>query len=278
MRNMKTPWAIRSVASLYTVILSVSIHVLIFSIPISMVIKPQTQEMELFVSIEDVQVSPEPVKKRVAIKKPHAQPQPEPVKEIIKPIEPCYPIIENPEIVEPVKEVIKEPVVETKEEPIRLEPISQPATESKEPLFIPHSSNITERNSHEPGEGGTIGMVSDAEKQSLVSHNGGYRNDTGNPIETRFGASVAPAFLHREMPVYPMMARKLGKEGKVVLKLTIDENGNLQNVEVIDEAGYGFTEAAVEAVKKSTFLPAKKDGKPVASRALLPIRFRLERS
>jgi hypothetical protein len=34
----------------------------------------------------------------------------------------------------------------------------------------------------------------------------------------------------------------------------------------------------VEAVKKSTFLPAKKGGKSIASRAFLPIRFRLERN
>jgi protein TonB len=274
---MKTPWAIPSAASLYKVALSVTIHVLIFSIPVSMVIKPQIQEMELFVSIEDIRVPPEPVKKRVAIKKPQAQVPLEPVKEMTKPIDPSYPIVQNPEIVEPVKEVMKEPVVETKEEPVTLEPVSQPATESKEPLFIPPVSNITERNSHEPAEGATIGMVSDAEEQPLVSHNVA-KNDTGKPIETRFGESVAPAFLHREMPVYPMMARKLGKEGKVVLKLTIDEYGNLLKVEVIDGAGYGFTEAAVEAVKKSTFQPAKKEGKPVASRALLPIRFRLERS
>jgi protein TonB len=75
-----------------------------------------------------------------------------------------------------------------------------------------------------------------------------------------------------------MMARKLNQEGRVLLKLTIDEKGNLLNVEVIEKADYGFTEAAVEAVKKSTFLPAKKDGKSIASRALLPIRFRLERN
>ena len=273
---MKTPWAIRSAASLYKVVLSVSIHVLIFSIPVSMVIKPQIQEMELFISIEDIQVPPEPVKKRVAIKKPQAQPQPEPVKEMVKPIEPSYPVVQNPEIVEPVKEVMREPVVETKEEPIKLETISQPATESKEALFAPLVSNIIDTNSHEPAEEGTIGRVSNAEEQP-AGHNMDLDN-TRNPVETRFGASVAPAFLHREMPVYPMMARKLGREGKVVLKLTIDENGNLKNVEVIDGAGYGFTEAAVEAVKKSTFLPARKDGKPIASRALLPIRFRLERS
>jgi protein TonB len=72
------------------------------------------------------------------------------------------------------------------------------------------------------------------------------------------------------------MARKLGKEGKVILRLTIDEKGNLLSLEVMEKGGYGFTEAAVEAVKKSTFLPAKKDGKGVGSRALLPIRFQLE--
>jgi len=270
---MKTPWAIPSAASLYKVALSVSIHMLIFSIPVSMVVKPQIHDTELFISIEDIRVPPEPVKKQPATKR-H---QSEPVKGMIKPIEPSYPIVQNPEIVEPVKEVIKEPVAETKEEPVRLEAVNQPATESKDPLFTPPVSNITERNGHEPAEGATIGMVFDAEEQPLVSRSMA-KNDTGNLIETRFGASVAPAFLHREMPVYPMMARKLGREGKVVLKLTIDENGNLSDVEVIDKAGYGFTEAAVEAVKKSTFLPAKKDGKPIASRALLPIRFRLERS
>ena len=228
--------------------------------------------MELFVSIEDLRVQRESVKTQMETRKP----QPEPVKKIIKPTEAPRPKIQNPEMVEPVKEVKKEPAVETKGEPIKVETISQSATESKEALFIPPVSSITERNSHVPVEGGAIGMLSGVEKQPLVSHNvtGG---DTGYPIETRFGAFVAPAFLHREMPIYPMMARKLGREGRVMLKLTIDEKGSLSDVEVIDKAGYGFTEAAVEAVKKSTFLPAKKDGKRIASRALLPIRFQLER-
>ncbi len=96
-------------------------------------------------------------------------------------------------------------------------------------------------------------------------------------IDTEFGAAFAPSFLHREMPVYPPFARKLGKEGRVLLRLTIDERGDLVNIEVIERAGYGFVEAAIDAVKKSTFLPAKKDGKAVASRALLPVRFVLRR-
>lgn len=97
-------------------------------------------------------------------------------------------------------------------------------------------------------------------------------------IDTEFGSAIAPSFLHKEIPEYPMIAKKLGKEGKVVLRLTIDEKGQLVNIEVIERAGYGFTESAIEAVKKSTFLPAKKNGVPVMSRAMLPIKFILRRN
>ncbi|NWG02563.1 MAG: energy transducer TonB [Syntrophaceae bacterium] len=272
---MKTLWTILSVRKSYTFIASISIHLLAFFIPVSLVITPQIHEMELFVSIEDIRVLPKSIKPQMAIKKP----QLEPVKEMIKPIEPSYPKIQNPEIVEQVKEVRKEPVEETKEEPIKIEskPISQLATEDKEAFLVSTVPSTTEGKIGGPIKEGSVAIKLDLETQPPISdHVAG--SDTGHPIETSFGASVAPAFLHREMPVYPMMARKLGREGKVVLKLTIDETGNLLDVEVMERAGYGFTEAAVEAVKKSTFLPAKKDGKPIASRALLPIKFRLERN
>jgi TonB family protein len=90
-----------------------------------------------------------------------------------------------------------------------------------------------------------------------------------------FGSASGPNFLRREVPVYPFMARRMNKEGKVLLKLTIDEKGKLMNVEVIEAAGFGFTEAALEAVRKSTYRPAIKNGSAVLSLALLPVRFQL---
>jgi len=63
--------------------------------------------------------------------------------------------------------------------------------------------------------------------------------------------------------------------GKVVLRLTIDEKGNLVNVEVVEDAGYGFAEAAIAAVKKSTFTPPMFNGRPVKAGALLPVKFAL---
>jgi TonB family protein len=102
------------------------------------------------------------------------------------------------------------------------------------------------------------------------------KTDGRNDAATQFGYVGAPAFIHREMPVYPLLARRLGKEGKVILKLLIDMNGKLQNVEVVEPAGFGFTEAAVTAVKNSTYSPANRNGEKVTSNALLPVRFRLQ--
>jgi TonB family protein len=94
--------------------------------------------------------------------------------------------------------------------------------------------------------------------------------------ETVFGNSGAPAFIHRETPVYPLLARRLGKEGKVVLKLLIDKNGTLQDIEVIEASWFGFTEAAVAAIKKSAFSPAHSNGEKVPSKAILSVRFNLK--
>jgi periplasmic protein TonB len=91
--------------------------------------------------------------------------------------------------------------------------------------------------------------------------------------ETIFGNSGAPSFIHREAPVYPFLARRFGKEGKVLLKLLIDKNGCLQDIEIIEPSGFGFTEAAVEAVKKSSFAPAHRNGEKIASKATLSVRF-----
>jgi periplasmic protein TonB len=93
--------------------------------------------------------------------------------------------------------------------------------------------------------------------------------------EAGFGSPDGPRFLHREIPDYPFMAKKRKKEGKVVLAVVIDTTGRLTKAEVVEASDKVFIETSLEALKKSTFLPAKRNGRPVTSRALLPIRFSL---
>jgi len=94
-------------------------------------------------------------------------------------------------------------------------------------------------------------------------------------LETEFGRSGAPNFLNRVSPKYPMLARRLGAEGVVKLKLFIDEKGNLTDIKVVNDPGNGLTEAAIDAIKKSTFSPAMQNSINVSSVAILNINFRL---
>jgi len=97
-------------------------------------------------------------------------------------------------------------------------------------------------------------------------------------LERTFGSADGPSFLHKVVPCYPALAKRLEKEGTVLLRVTIDEQGRPLEIVVLKKAGFGFDEEAVKAVKDSSFVPAKRDGKPLACRALLPIRFVLTQS
>jgi len=103
----------------------------------------------------------------------------------------------------------------------------------------------------------------------------GAGSGSGAPYDTSFGQADAPRFLNYVQPKYPLAARQQGREGTVVLRLTIDERGNLVQVEVVASPSDGFAQSAVEAVKLSTFAPALRGGKAVSSRAVLPMRFAL---
>ncbi len=94
--------------------------------------------------------------------------------------------------------------------------------------------------------------------------------------EREIGADGGPFLVKMSQPVYPKFARRIGKEGKVLLSMLIDEAGRLQEVRVVEKAGYGFDEAAMEAVKLSLFKPAVEKGTPVSCRARMLIRFQLK--
>jgi periplasmic protein TonB len=101
----------------------------------------------------------------------------------------------------------------------------------------------------------------------------GNGDDGGSAI---FGSPTGPRFLRRKMPEYPIAARKQKKEGKVVLAITIDAYGSLQDIEVMEASDPLFVQPSIAALRKSSFLPASRRGVPIAIKAILPIRFALE--
>ena len=74
-------------------------------------------------------------------------------------------------------------------------------------------------------------------------------------------------------PKYPKSAKEAKKGGTVILQLTINKNGIPEEIVALTNLGFGLEEAAIEALKKSTFRPATKDGKPISKEVETPFAF-----
>jgi len=75
--------------------------------------------------------------------------------------------------------------------------------------------------------------------------------------------------------VYPQSAKEANIQGKVLIKAIIDEKGNVSETEVINSIQKDCDQAAVDAIKKTKFTPATKDGKPVKAEVVIPVMFKL---
>ena len=77
-------------------------------------------------------------------------------------------------------------------------------------------------------------------------------------------------------PEYPSELRREGVSGLVMVKCTIDVQGNVTETTIEKSSNAAFEQPAVAAVKKWKFKPAKQDGNPVAIKVSIPIKFVFE--
>jgi TonB family protein len=87
--------------------------------------------------------------------------------------------------------------------------------------------------------------------------------------------SNAPRLVSKVEPEYTEEARRAKYQGTVTLSARISPEGAVEDVRVVHALGLGLDEKAIEAVKKWTFQPATKDGRPVAALTTIEVNFRL---
>lgn len=86
-------------------------------------------------------------------------------------------------------------------------------------------------------------------------------------------------YLNNPKPPYPMVARRMGYHGKVVLDVEVLAEGKAGDVKLHQSCGYDILDnAAVQTVKTWRFSPARRFGQAVTQRFLVPIKFSLEDS
>lgn len=74
---------------------------------------------------------------------------------------------------------------------------------------------------------------------------------------------------------YPSMALKQGIEAVVYLELFIDNKGIIRNIKVLKDPGHGFAQAAMNALRGITCVPAVVNGKACAVKFRYPVKFTL---
>ena len=75
-------------------------------------------------------------------------------------------------------------------------------------------------------------------------------------------------------PSYPPLSRRLGEEGKLVLRVELDEIGHIHIAQVINSSGHKrLDDAAMAAVKTWRCNPPRRNGIPVRAIALQPFNF-----
>jgi len=77
-------------------------------------------------------------------------------------------------------------------------------------------------------------------------------------------------------PEYPVELRRDGVSGIVMVRCTIDEQGNVIDPTIEKSSNEAFDKPAVAALKKWKFKPAKQDGTPIAIKVSIPIKFVFE--
>ncbi len=75
-------------------------------------------------------------------------------------------------------------------------------------------------------------------------------------------------------PEYPPIAKQLKISGKVEVDVTIDADGNVENVKIVSGNAM-LTPSVVTAVKKWKFTPFTQDGAPARAVAQLQFDFKM---
>ena len=227
---------------------------------------------------------PAPQPRPLPVTVPSQQVATPPVAAVAEPVPAPVPAPEPESARQSAKEPVKEPVRQTAElatadSPAPVEaPVAPPPEAATPPAVspppvkpsIPQQAALPPAASLPPAsapQGTNAGASASSGSSNL---GGGAGSRTGASRAASPAAGNAP-------PDYPLIARRRGQEGLVVVLVALSPAGLPERIALAEASGVAsLDEAALEAVRGWRFTPATENGRAVASELRVPIRFRLE--
>ena len=205
----------------------------------------------------------EPPAPRVAPPKP--KPEPPRVDTLPKLIEAPPPKVEEPPRIAETPPAPPPPVVASRAE-------SAPAASAAAPtVSLPQASAP---NASQSPQSSGVSIVTSEPRQAPVAPS--PPGPTASITPDTITRTAIPRGGYQVRPSYPSSARRLGVEGTTMLKVHVDADGRVGDVVVEASAGHtDLDQAAVDAVRRWRFEPARRGAEAVAMWVRLPVEFRL---
>ncbi|MBL8500625.1 MAG: energy transducer TonB [Nitrosomonas sp.] len=156
--------------------------------------------------------------------------------------------------------------------PVKLQPVKKPVVKPKQEQLVAKSPKVSEKKQAEPALKPVQEPVTE---QVSAAPPGAPKQMPTAPVTLSSELSVSCPKL--TPPEYPAISRRMGEEGKLVLRVELDENGHIDNAKVLNSSGYERLDAAaLSAVRSWQCNPSLRDGQPVRAVALQPFNFVLQ--
>jgi protein TonB len=98
-----------------------------------------------------------------------------------------------------------------------------------------------------------------------------------SPVQLDAEPDYRADYLNNPRPPYPLVARRMGYQGKVLLNVEVLAEGRAGEVKLQTSSGHDILDrAALQTVKTWKFSPATRFGQPITQWFLVPIKFSLE--
>lgn len=147
-------------------------------------------------------------------------------------------------------------------------PVIKPEPVRQKPMPAPRlpTPQIEATNSQQPAPAAPVAAPPDIKPAPPAP--------AAEPVsQARFDAD----YLRNPAPSYPPLSRRMGEEGKVILRVSVSPQGTAESVEIKASSGSPrLDESAQKTVRSWKFIPAKRGDLAVQSWVLVPIIFKLE--
>jgi len=131
------------------------------------------------------------------------------------------------------------------------------------------------------GTGKGPGGVADSDCPACPGTGPDGPGDPEGPYEQWASGLIPPSLIPgtRALPGYPDLARRAGLQGTVILLIVVEADGTVGEIEVVKspDQRWGFDLAAINAVKRWRYRPARMNDRPVAAYIQVMVEFSLAR-